>query len=425
MRYSCSGPPSQPGPSHRPDSMVSVIIATYNRRTYLTRAIESILTQTYSAYEIIVVDDGSEDDTGPAVQAYGSSVRYVRQENQGEAAARNLAIGLSRGNYVAFLDDDDLWLPTKLECQVGDLESNRALGVVACQGLVIDQDDRVLPGVNAYPRCRTGLVEFEEVLLRSPVGPSASLYRRPVLEDVGGFDSEIRYGEDWDLAIRVAARYPVFFRSEPLVCIRVHPGRQSDYLLDPCRAASRFRDHLRIVGKLDQTALTCPARSMAMARARVYGEMALNDLANGRPDRGRHLMQQAVQLDAASWSCGTAFQELAILYAGELARHHTPTRAEEFLIGAVGSSSVGGNRRLGREKRRLLSQFYAGLTFTYAQAAQWRLARAAAGRALVHRPSMLAHRGFMSTLLGALRGVPGWRGTKTATTNVPDAERDE
>ena len=110
---------------------VSVIIPTYNRAGYLCESIESVLTQTYTDYEIIVVDDGSTDDTEEVLQLWiaDGTIHYVWQENRGESAARNHGIELAIGEYIAFLDSDDLFMPTKLEEQVAYLDNHPEVGM--------------------------------------------------------------------------------------------------------------------------------------------------------------------------------------------------------------------------------------------------------------------------------------------------------
>ena len=110
--------------------LVSVIIPTYNQREYLVQAIESVLAQTYESVEVIVVDDGSTDDTAQAVATMGRAVRYIRQSNRGAAASRNAGIAHATGQYVAFLDHDDLWMPQKLAMQVSLFGEDAKLGLV-------------------------------------------------------------------------------------------------------------------------------------------------------------------------------------------------------------------------------------------------------------------------------------------------------
>src|SRR5438034_9298591 len=121
---------------------VSVIIPTYNYARYLAAAIESALAQTYAPLEIIVVDDGSTDDTLRILGAYGNRLRVLRQANQGAGAARNAGIAAARGEYVAFLDSDDLWHPRKLELQLARFASDPDLGLVHCGVEVLDEQGR-------------------------------------------------------------------------------------------------------------------------------------------------------------------------------------------------------------------------------------------------------------------------------------------
>ncbi|HEY5957340.1 MAG TPA: glycosyltransferase family A protein, partial [Polyangiaceae bacterium] len=119
---------------------VTAVIPTYNRREYVQEAIDSIIAQTFRDYEIIVVDDGSTDGTREALPArYGERIRYLWQTNQGESAARNHALSLAMGQYIAFLDSDDLWLPDKLTKQVALLEQRQDIGAAFCQAWIINE----------------------------------------------------------------------------------------------------------------------------------------------------------------------------------------------------------------------------------------------------------------------------------------------
>ena len=203
--------------------LVSVIIPTYNRAALLTETINSVLAQTYPAVEIIVVDDGSTDNTAEVVAGYGDRVIYLQQENQGETVARNRGIQESKGVYLSFLDDDDLIFPTKIEKQVHVFAECPQISVVYCRHYHVDE--------KANPLGKAGLLPEGDVLLPLALGDfiwsGAPLIRRECVEAVGGYDANLpwrgKYGEDWDLWLQLAlAGYQFACVQEPLGAYRLN-----------------------------------------------------------------------------------------------------------------------------------------------------------------------------------------------------------
>ena len=184
--------------------LVSVIIPTYNRASLLTETINSVLAQTYPAVEIIVVDDGSADNTAEVVAEYGDRVTYLQQENQGEAVARNYGIQMATGDYLTFLDDDDLIAPSKLEKQVRLLDSRPDIGIVYCRHSLIDESGRCLGQVGLLPE---GDI-LPQLVLSDFIWAGAPLLRRECIEAVGVYDVTLpwqgKYAEDWDMWLRLA-----------------------------------------------------------------------------------------------------------------------------------------------------------------------------------------------------------------------------
>ena len=205
---------------------VSVIIPTYNRKEMVQEAVESVLSQTYQDFELIVVDDGSEDGTGEVLrERFGERIVYFYQKNQGVSGARNRGIGISRGKYIAFLDSDDLWLRKKLERQVQFMQQNPEAMICYTDEIWIRKGVRVNPKKKhakhsgwIYPQCLPLCI----------ISPSSALMRRELLEEVGGFDPEFPVCEDYDLWLRVALRYPIHLIPEKLIVKRGgHPDQLS------------------------------------------------------------------------------------------------------------------------------------------------------------------------------------------------------
>lgn len=205
---------------------VSVILPTYNRPTLLRRAIASVLRQTYRDFEVLVVDDASEHDPGALVQDMGDErVRLLRHaENRGNAAARNTGIRAARGRFLAFLDDDDEWLPEKLEVQVAVLESSDAdEALVYCARRLMENGQVV--GVDAPGR--QGHV-LDDMLPWGLMSCPSVVLKAEVLDTVGHFDERLRRGVDEDLWRRIARSYRVRYVDEVLVtCHGGHSDRVS------------------------------------------------------------------------------------------------------------------------------------------------------------------------------------------------------
>lgn len=204
---------------------VSVIIPTYNRKDFLLEAVDSVLAQTYEDFELIVVDDGSTDDTEEVLTSNDERLIYIYQVNRGVSAARNRGIELARGEFIAFLDSDDLWLPTKLQVQIAFVDQHHEAQICYTDEVWIRHGVRV----NAkkkhakysgwiYPYCLPLCI----------ISPSSVLIRRGFFEEVGTFDPQLPVCEDYDLWLRVTSRIPVFFIPQRLIVKRGgHPDQLS------------------------------------------------------------------------------------------------------------------------------------------------------------------------------------------------------
>ena len=197
---------------------VSVVIATYNRSKQVREAIDSVLAQSIPVREILVVDDGSKDDTREQLLAYGNRVRPFFQANGGASAARNLAMRNAQGEWLAFLDDDDVWLPTKIEKQMALARQDPKLGLVYCSDYAVDEQLRILYARNAEPENRGDV--FERLLIRNFIFTSCVIARRDLVEEAGYMDLEFKFAQDWDLWLKILAGSTADFVAEPLVLYR-------------------------------------------------------------------------------------------------------------------------------------------------------------------------------------------------------------
>lgn len=214
---------------------VSVIIPTYNRRHCLPRALDSVLAQTTAALEIIVVDDGSTDGTEQLLAKNYPGVICLRQANRGVSAARNAGIDRSRGDWLAFLDSDDEWLPAKLETQLATAAAHPDCPLVHSDEIWIRRGVRV----NAMRKHgKAGGEIFERCLPLCAISPSAAMIRASLFDQLGGFDESLPACEDYDLWLRLCSRYPVAYVDEPL--LRKYGGHQ-DQLSQQYWGMDRFR----------------------------------------------------------------------------------------------------------------------------------------------------------------------------------------
>ena len=204
---------------------VSIIIPTYNRAGMLVECLGSVFAQTYTDYEIIVVDDGSTDHTEELIKPTLSRIIYFKHENRGNAAARNSGLDIAKGELIAFLDSDDIWLPDKLRREVDYLDQHPDVDMVCANGTFFGSPKfggkKVVPDKRAIPLARDG-VTLKAIFTRSSLRPSAMVLRKRVIEGTNGFDPDFAACVDLDFAFRVLMKYKVIFMNEPFFKMRKH-----------------------------------------------------------------------------------------------------------------------------------------------------------------------------------------------------------
>jgi glycosyltransferase involved in cell wall biosynthesis len=247
---------------------VSVVIPTYNSVAYVGQAAQSVLEQTFQDLELIVVDDGSTDDTASLIEGMDSRVRYHRQENSGVSIARNNGFAETSGRYVAFLDADDVWLPEKLAKQLDALRAAPAFRLCYTAFYVTDTELNPFE-VRGAPMSGTAL---EGLLLHGNLvggGSSSLLCEREVFEASGGFDPTLSQCADWDLCVRLAAVTDFLFLDEPLVKYRQHGSNMSG---DPRLLED---DSVRVLDKGFGMAEVDPGLAAQRRRAEARNDMVL------------------------------------------------------------------------------------------------------------------------------------------------------
>jgi len=274
--------------------LVSVIIPTYNRADTVQRSIHSVLEQSYHPFEIIVVDDGSTDSTPAALSHYGDLIRVIRQSNSGPSVARNAGAGVARGEFIAFLDSDDTWKPTKLARQVRlMLAGGEMVPCCICNASLIDGDhcgattfevSNVMSGLmegywmNPASILATRFILFNQV----------ALIRRKTFERVGGFKPDMRLLEDYDLAFRLSLLGPWAFVAAPLVAKYNDTGGIGvRAMLDPLAHARAWRGVLE--GMLGEATGndSKAGRLVRRALADVQAEIILAEKLSDSGPRGR------------------------------------------------------------------------------------------------------------------------------------------
>ena len=262
-------------------SLISVIIPTYNRVSVLPRAVDSVLAQKGAEFELIIVDDGSTDDTSLLHEprtahhvAHGPwpMARFFRQKNKGPAAARNLGIKHAQGEWIAFLDSDDEWVPGKLKEQLKFFEENPAYLICQTEEIWIRNGKRVNP---MKKHQKSGGWIFGKCLPLCVVSPSAVMMHRKLFDEVGLFDESLPACEDYDLWLRIAAKHPIGLIEKPYI---LKYGGHADQRSREFPAMDQFR--IRSLAKiLSQNILTpeqaIAARKMLEEKARIYVEGAL------------------------------------------------------------------------------------------------------------------------------------------------------
>jgi glycosyltransferase involved in cell wall biosynthesis len=267
------------------EKYISVIIPTYNRQRYLKKAIDSVVAQTYPYFELIVVDDGSDDDTAGLVAGYNKDIVFIQQENKGPAAARNTGIRAARHDILAFLDSDDWFAENKLAKQLGAMQVNPAFLISHTQetwfrnGKILNQKAK---------HNKNGGDIFSQSLKLCAVGMSTVMIHREVFDTFGLFDEEFRCCEDYEFWLRVSAKQDFLLVDEPLT---LKDGGRDDQVSSIYRIGmDKFRisaiEKILGSGRLDPEQARLAFAELSN-KCRIYGNGCLK---HGRQEEGRYYL---------------------------------------------------------------------------------------------------------------------------------------
>jgi len=370
---------------------VSVIIPTYNRADVIGGAIQSVLDQTYADWELIIVDDGSRDNTQDIVASYNDPrIRYIYRDNTGTPGARNTGIQASTGEYVAFLDSDDMFLPDKLQLQVAAMDRKLNLGLVASGWTEVDAQRKRRRTLCPW-RLKLGLTLADwlyDCLLIVP----AVLVRRNWLLRVGLFDAQLRYVEDWDLWLRLAyAGCPMVW--EPgVVCLRiVHKG--SKIRNTAAMSAGLFHMFDKFFAQSDLPDYVRGQRDLVYARAHIDG--AVRAFGAGIVAEGEKHLAAAIRLNPAllEGEPPAALQSLA-----STALTHLVGNVDQY-VADVCRSLPKVSPKLARSRRQMRAIIRATAAFDDLANGRREWARLRAAWALLTDLGWLRNRGLLSILL--------------------------
>lgn len=275
---------------------VSVLIPAYNRADYLLEAVDSALNQTFRDLEVVIVDDGSTDNTGQIAQGIQDPrVRYIRQENRGVSAALNTAWRAAKGKFLAMLGSDDVWLPNQLEQLVPVLEADANLGLVYARAQGMDAKGKPLPQILGAPEKFPGR-PLESILYGDFVCGIAAVFRRDSLERLGGFNETMTGNEDWDLWIRLAEVSRFAYVNSILARYRMHPqsltgGRSLAY-------TRIINDRIRLIESYYSRAVI-PDQALAvksLARRNVYMDASIRFLSVGQRRLALNFFLQTIRV---------------------------------------------------------------------------------------------------------------------------------
>ncbi len=378
---------------------VSVVIPAYGHAHFLKHTIESVLQQSWSDYEIVVVDDGSPDETPAVVAQFGPVVKYIRQPNQGMAATRNTGIRHAAGELISFLDDDDLWMPNYLSTVMDHFQVDPDLSALHT-GFQLTSDQ---PGRD-YPKGGTRTVlpdELYDTLLEAGFFPPSSVsVRRSCLDSVGFFDESLQGYADWDLWLRICREHKFIGIPDVLVKYRLHVGGLSSNVRH--MTEDRLKAVLKHFGPPNGQASTWPT-DKRRAYAFTYRTAAFEYGMRGHFDEAWRFMEQAAPIWPQILGRLDTFYELACGdqlrgYRGQAELLDIDKNGAE-LLGRLDALFVKSGATLQSMRRPAYSNAYLALGMLSDQAGRWGVARRYLLKAIEANPRLLGSHSVVRRML--------------------------
>ncbi|HEY3782165.1 MAG TPA: glycosyltransferase [Fimbriimonadaceae bacterium] len=278
---------------------VSVLLTCYNHIAYIPAALDSILAQTFTDFEIIAIDDGSKDGTREWLQARKEPIQLIfNEQNLGTYASLNVALSKAKGDYIAVLNDDDVWHPTKLEKQLALFQLHPKVGLVHTDGKFINGEGQIVEGSPLgfeFPRTETGDVLLG-LLYANKIIASAVLVKRECFNKLGGFNENYFGSGDWEMWLRIAEQYEIGFVPEPLTDYRVHGANASHKLDRIWRDDQMLREWIETREPVYQGK---GYQEQTLKKALAHNEACLGTVKtlNGNPAAGRAAYKRSMELE--------------------------------------------------------------------------------------------------------------------------------
>lgn len=343
---------------------VSVIVPSYNHAPYIRQCVDSALGQTYRDFEVIVDDDGSTDGSLDILREYGNSITLISQANRGTQAARNAAIAASSGELIAILDSDDYWLPHKLTAQVALFDRRPELGLVyAFADTVNPAGERTNVGWHLGAPVTHRYGALAQLLLGCHIPALTAVFRRTCIEDVGSFDENLLGSGDWDLWIRIAARYPIACVEQSLAHYRIHPTNTTKLLF---RTKAIRTEHAQVLQKAFQLpeVSALPQEIRAMAVARTHLSSAETEAMGGDARMVGLELKKAIELDPSLLDDPTELENKLIYWSQLYAAAQPQGNPYWRYVSEVFAQASTVMRGAARLRRKVLSASVMGPVFS-------------------------------------------------------------
>lgn len=389
--------------------MFSVIIPNYNQQIYVQKAIQSVLDQTCRDFELIVVDDGSTDASRSVIEKFKDRVKIICQENKGLAAARNIGIQAARGEFVSFLDADDIWLPTYLETILSLITEHSGASIYYSRAQSIDNQGNALPqifGASIHP-VNTRADMFETLLKANYLIPSTITARKDVIADAGYFDQTLSACEDWDLWLRIAPDHQFVGTNKILVRYRVHSESLSSDV-DRMRQAK-----LAVVEKqfgVNDGLLSNWSLKKRRAYSGLFRYLLITALQReGNSETGVENLQKALSVDSSIVTDLELFYELALGnqpagYRGSKEKIDIHSNAEKVLKLIREAFHSIEKTHLDKFKSNVFGTAYYGIGMVAYTVEDLEYSRHCIWRAGKHRPSLWFASDFTSIFIKSMLG---------------------